>query len=281
MTKTRSPLSAEEVRNLRFAQLVALVDEPNMPSGGRRTIQRILEVTPLTPRDRILEIGSTTGFSSIEFGSWFPGEVVGVDVDETAIRVAATKATAAQLENVRFVHADALSLPFPDNSFSIVFCSNATAFITQREAAVAEYYRVLRPRGILACAPIYYVAEPPAALRTGVEKAIGSTLPPVGRRYWEDLFAHERATLVFDETYEYIPQSPDAIDAYVRYVFDRGALSDLYDTDALDALRERLSHFFTIFNENLRYTRYSILLYRLDHPNPEPILFATRLARSE
>lgn len=48
------------------------------------------------------------------------------------------------------LRADALALPFPDNSFDRVIASEILEHIRQDEAAIAEIFRVVRPGGLVA-----------------------------------------------------------------------------------------------------------------------------------
>lgn len=267
------------IATLPFSPLVALVDEPNMPSGGGATLRAILQASGLGDGDSVLEVGSNTGFSSIEMASWHRGPVTGIDINERSVAAAERKAARHGIGNVEFRVADGQRLPFIDDAFALVLASNVTSFMADREAAAAEYYRVLRPRGVLAVVPIHYHSEPPADLRREVERAIGASLPGVGRAYWERLFAHERAHLYYDATFEYEHRSDADIDAYVEFVMARPAAA-AHPTAVRAALASRLRELYALFNENLQYAHYSILLYRLDHPNREPILHRSRPIRA-
>ncbi|NKZ03430.1 class I SAM-dependent methyltransferase [Actinomadura latina] len=270
-------LTAVEIRGLDFSRVVALVNEPNMPSGGGATVRRVIELAaPKTGRP-ILEVGSNTGYSSIEFASWVDAPVTGVDINPVSNEFARRKAAAAGVDNVSFVLGDGLRLPFPDASFDLVFCSNVTSFMADHRRARDEYYRVLANRGALVVVPIYYRTAPPETLRRSVEEAIGAPLPVTTREYWEDVFARPEATLIADEPYVYERQTRDRISAYVDRVVSAEHLAGLPEEKA-GALREQLRYFYELFDENLTYAGFSIMVFRKGHPNPEPVLHRTRPA---
>jgi SAM-dependent methyltransferase len=52
---------------------------------------------------------------------------------------------------LKFIRADANSLPFPDNSFQVVTCQTLLIHLKFPEKALAEMYRVLQPGGIAIC----------------------------------------------------------------------------------------------------------------------------------
>lgn len=267
--------TVDAIRKMNFSEVVGLVNEPNMPSGGAATVRRVLQQIPLGATDNVLEIGSNTGFTCIEMASWAPAAVYGVDINPNSVALARAKAVRTGVTNVTFMEGTALALPFPDQHFQLVFCSNVTSFITDRHKAVNEYYRVLRPRGVLAAAPIYYHQPPPEELRREVEIAVGAPIPVRGKDYWRELFAHPRGNLFFDEDYEYVHQLDDQIDRYITMVMSQAPIQHL-PAQNQEVLIDRLRYFYQLFNENLRYARYCILLYQLDAPNCEPILYQSR-----
>lgn len=273
--KALADLSVAEIRRLDFSRTVALTNEPNMPSGGGATVRRVLELTRPRRGARVLEVGSNTGYTTIEMASWLDSPVTGLDVNPVSNAFAAAKAERAGIDNVEFVLGDGQGMPFEDDLFELVFASNVTSFMADHRQACDEYYRVLAPRGVLAVVPIYYRQTPPEPLRRAVEEAIGVPLQITSEQYWIDVFSREGVSLVADEQYEYVRQTPERIAAYTDQVVDLQHLAGL-PAEKTAALAERLAHFYEIFDENLSYAGYSILLFRAGHPNPEPVLHTTR-----
>jgi SAM-dependent methyltransferase len=74
-------------------------------------------------------------------------DLLGVEVMIAAIEVAG-EATAPHATVA--LRADALALPFPNNSFDRVIASEILEHIRQDEAAIAEIFRVVRPGGLVA-----------------------------------------------------------------------------------------------------------------------------------
>lgn len=269
-----SELTPGQVAETDFSTLVGLLNEPNMPSGGGKTVRRVLDLARLRPGAQVLEVGSNTGYTSIEFATWLDGQVLGVDINPLSVQHARAKAAAAGVDNVRFDLGDGTRLPCADRSFDLVFCSNVTSFMSDHHKARDEYYRVVASRGWLVAAPIYYASEPPDELRHEVGRAIGVELELTDQAYWTRLFGSDRATLVDQETYEYVRQSDQRIADYVAEVI-RGA-TDGVPEPVLAAASRRLHYFYDLFDRNLQYARYDILMFRCEHPNPESVLHVTR-----
>ncbi|KQU24361.1 hypothetical protein ASG61_20805 [Bacillus sp. Leaf75] len=264
--------SVDEINNLDFSTLVSVVREPNMCSGGIETLRIIIKESNLRHDAKILEIGSNTGFSSIEFASTLPhSEVTGIDINQQSIDFSIQKAKDHGLENVKFIKSSALQLPFEDNSFDMVFCSNVTSFINDREEAISEYLRVLKPNGILAAVPIFYREIPPFNIKQAVENAISAKIDVWDKNYWKSLFEKRGLKEYYSKDYRYIESNSHEIDSYIDMVMSQEHLFYI-NTKVKKSMEERLRFFYELFDKNLTYCGFSILLYRYKAFNSEPIL---------
>jgi len=98
------------------------------------------ELFPLSPEDKVIDVGCGTGI----FSHCFPSaQYVGVDIDE--INVAYARARHQRI----FVHADATQLPFSDASFSHGLIIGMLHHLSTPDAsqALRELARVLAPNG--------------------------------------------------------------------------------------------------------------------------------------
>lgn len=88
------------------------------------------------------------------FGQWLIAlatlnkRVTGIDVHEKRIETCNELARDLWLDNVSAQVASAVDLPFPDESFDALFCYGVFMFL-DRDKALAEFRRVLRPGGVL------------------------------------------------------------------------------------------------------------------------------------
>lgn len=79
-----------------------------------------------------------------------PGEVHGIDMEDTQIALAQAAAEASNHTNAKFQVGNALSLPYEDETFDVVHAHAVIMHIPDTKAAMAEAKRVLKPGGILA-----------------------------------------------------------------------------------------------------------------------------------
>ena len=94
-----------------------------------------------TKHGNALDLGCGTGNYTLElYKRGF--QVVGVDISRRMFKIAQKK-----LPNVKFIKANAYSLPFEDNTFDLVLSVTMLEFIHEPEKVLSEVYRVLKPGG--------------------------------------------------------------------------------------------------------------------------------------
>jgi ubiquinone/menaquinone biosynthesis C-methylase UbiE len=95
------------------------------------------------PPRAILDVGCGTGQLAARLRSRFPrSEVVGCDFSAGMLQHAAERDG-----DGAWVRADAARLPFADRSFDALTCTEAFHWFPDQDAALAEFHRVLAPRG--------------------------------------------------------------------------------------------------------------------------------------
>ena len=139
---------------------LAAVDE--FHSGQRQATIRLGELVGFTGRERVLDVGSGLGGPS-RFLAWRYGvHVSGIDLTGEFVRVAQMLTRRTGLEGkVDYRQGDALELPFPAESFDVVWSQNAAMNIADRDRLYREMHRVLKPGGRLALQEVAAGAEGP------------------------------------------------------------------------------------------------------------------------
>lgn len=270
----------QNVHQMNYSEFVGFIKERNRPSGGIKTVHSVAVNAFLKATSKVLEIGSNTGFTSVNLSLLTGCEVIGVDVNETSIAEARAYAEIQGGHGrVTFLKADATKIPFEDNSFDLVWCSNVTSFISNKEEAISEYLRVLRPGGILVAVPIYYRETPPKDIVEKVSETIGTPLTIRDKKTWKVLFeavADKNAQILelfYEEDNVYLDVENE-IESYVDILL-KGKFFDLTEGQR-NRIRERAIYFYSLFNENLKYAGYSILLYQKRGIKDETELFLTK-----
>ncbi len=127
---------------------LAAVDE--FHSGQRRTTIRLAKLLALTGKERVLDVGSGLGGPARFLASSYGCRVSGVDLCAEFCRVAEALTQLTGLQGrVDFRQADALDLPFADQSFDVLWSQNTAMNIRDRDRLYREMRRVLVPGGRL------------------------------------------------------------------------------------------------------------------------------------
>jgi SAM-dependent methyltransferase len=106
----------------------------------------------LAPGDGVLDVACGPGNFSREFARAVgeTGLVVGIDASRPMLDRAVRDAPVAGVDNLAFVHGDAVTLPFRDQSFDAVCCFAALHLFANPFKALDHMRRVLTPGGRIA-----------------------------------------------------------------------------------------------------------------------------------
>ncbi len=117
----------------------------------RRAIP-LVELAHLQPGQHVLDVATGTGIVAIAASELVgsEGKVIGVDFTPGMLDQARRKITAAGLQNIELIEADADSINFEDERFDAIFCATAIVLLSDIPAALHNWYRWLRNGGIVA-----------------------------------------------------------------------------------------------------------------------------------
>jgi tocopherol O-methyltransferase len=97
---------------------------------------------------KIIDIGCGIGGSSLYLAEKLHGEVVGITLSPVQANRAQERALAAGLaERATFKVANALDIPYPDNTFDLVWTLESGEHMPDKDKFLQECYRVLKPGG--------------------------------------------------------------------------------------------------------------------------------------
>ena len=104
----------------------------------------------LRPGMRVLDFGCGQGTISVGLAKAVdPGELHGIDVEDSQVAAATEAAKAGGHENAHFRAGDVTDLPFEDEWFDVVHCNAVLMHVPDTNAALSEIARVLKPGGIV------------------------------------------------------------------------------------------------------------------------------------
>jgi len=144
----REEFVPQEYRTLAFVDF-----EIPLPNGTRmwapKMEARVLQALDLQPSDRVLEIGTGSGYFTALLAS-SAAEIVSVEIDAATVERARSRLTQAGFANVRVEHGDG-ARGHGDESYDAIVLTGSTPLLPDR------FVRQLRPGGRL----FAVVGEPP------------------------------------------------------------------------------------------------------------------------
>lgn len=125
-------------------EFLQLLDRRNAETNAAHLLAR------LKPGMRVLDLGCGPGTISLGLAKAVePGEMHGIDMEESQIEIARTAASAGGHLNAVFRTGDVTRLPHEDNSFDAAHCHALLMHVPDTDAVLAEVKRVLKPGGLV------------------------------------------------------------------------------------------------------------------------------------
>ena len=146
----------------------------------------------LTPGDLLLDLGSGEGRHTISFGLSQQITAVGLDLSHADLKTATERLSdfqdlsGAESPRVCFTQGSGNQLPFKDQQFNKVVCSDVLEHIHDYQAFLQEIKRVIQPGGVFA-------VSVPAAFPVGLLET-ERCLPRDGRRTHQNFFSKHLAS---------------------------------------------------------------------------------------
>jgi ubiquinone/menaquinone biosynthesis C-methylase UbiE len=118
--------------------------------GGAAATDRLIVEAALRADDVVLDVCSGMG-GPARYLAWKTGcDVTGLDITASRVEGATELTRLAGLSgSVRFVHGNAVAMPFQDASFTLAIAQESFAHVPDKPRLLAECARVLRPAGRL------------------------------------------------------------------------------------------------------------------------------------
>lgn len=121
-----------------------------MSFGVHRIWKRIaIELASVREGQQVLDLAGGTGDLCVHLSKRIGpnGRLVLCDINESMLKVGRDRLLDKGITQVEIVQADAQSLPFADNSFHCVTMAFGLRNVTDKDQALSEIFRVLKPGG--------------------------------------------------------------------------------------------------------------------------------------
>ncbi len=182
-----------------------------MSMGIHRLWKRhAIDTLGLLPHHSVLDLASGTGDLALRIAPLLneQGKITLSDINESMLNIGKQRMIDAGHLRAEYAVANAESLPFADNSFDRITMAFGLRNVTDKQQALNELHRVLKPNGLLMVVEFSKVVDP--LLAKGYDWYSFNVLPHLGQ-----LVANDR------DSYQYLAES-------IRMHPDQETLADMF-----------------------------------------------------
>ena len=158
----RYPTGAPALRMLGYEETILSL-LPESVQAAYCGVGNPFSMGAIDPGMAVIDIGCGAGvdtlFAALMVGPG--GRVVGIDMTPEMIERANKNLNQMKLPNVSFYQASAEQLDFPPEGFDVAISNGVLNLVVNKERALAEIYKVLKPGGRLIVADQVLTGEPP------------------------------------------------------------------------------------------------------------------------
>lgn len=154
--------------------------------GGGSVTRILAKYCRLSPDKFVLNIGSGAGNAAAFLVEKFNCRMIGIDILLNMAISARQWVEQRGINNVlKFVSADARKLPFRENMFDVVISESVNVFIWEKEEAMSEHIRVVKPGGFIGLTEAVWIKETTPEIADIIMEATGQPILPSD--VWEKL----------------------------------------------------------------------------------------------
>ena len=156
----------------------------NIDRLWRRKTVRLMQ-----PAQHVLDVAIGTADLTIEMLRRGKAErVTGIDLSDQMMEIGQKKTDKYQMSNVQFVHANAQSMPFENDTFDAVTCAFGCRNFQDLDEGLREMFRVLKPGGQVTILEFSYPSN--RLVRALYDLYFTHVLPGIGRLVSRDKTAY-------------------------------------------------------------------------------------------
>ncbi|AMY05478.1 class I SAM-dependent methyltransferase [Staphylococcus condimenti] len=171
---------------------LAKLGKTRLRPGGKEATDWLIDKGHFKKDKKVLEVACNMCTTSIMLAKRYGCEIDAVDLNKKALEKGKQNVQKNNLEHlIHIQQANAMKLPFDDNTFDIVLNEAMLTMlpIQAKEKALKEYYRVLKPGGILLTHDIAILnPENTKYIQEELSAAINVKVTPLPTADWRKLY---------------------------------------------------------------------------------------------
>ena len=156
--------------------------------GGAKLTRQLAGATLIAPQSSVLDVACGNGNSARTIAADFGATVTGCDYSAVNLEHAALASDAAGLDRkTHFVRGGAEQLPFAPESFDVSLCECSLCLFDDRDTALQQIRRVLKPGGRIGISDFFLNAPVPDSLAGLLGRVLCVAAAPSADGYREAL----------------------------------------------------------------------------------------------
>ena len=233
------------------------------PEAMENTNVIMAEAVSLTPQSRVLDLGCGYGATARYLAANYGCRVTGTNISEKELELARARSREAGLDELlSFEYGDFHRLPYPDDSYDVVWSQEAFLHAADKNAVLSECRRVLKPDGALIFTDILVRRDTPDAARSRIYDRVKS--PDMwDRPDYRNALAALQLTVTREEDWsQYV--APSYAWVRDRLIEQRDALLPRIGAETIDNTVAALS--FWVDSGNAGYLGWAMFVVRISAP---------------
>src|SRR2546428_5355447 len=167
--RDHDPITSNHYSALETVDLPAEAVAASLGCGNPTALAR------LNPGEIVLDLGSGGGIDVLLAAQRVgpTGKAYGLDMTDEMLGLARENQRKAGVPNVEFLKGELESIPLPEGAVDVIISNCVINLSVDKDRALAEAFRVLRPGGRLAVSDVVVRGPVPAEIRRGLELWLG------------------------------------------------------------------------------------------------------------
>ena len=272
----KSKITIDDLKKMSYTEFISFAHQWNIPPGSFVTLNEWAIFSRINKDSRILEIASTTGFSSREIARITGCSAVGIDICPSSVeRAIFNQKLYAEDLNLEYICMDACNYK-TEKKFTHIILGAALGFFKNPEKMIEKLKGLLEDNGMILVSPYYLKGEKlPKELIEQTKRII--EINPTNFDYYTAIKPYENFEILYESRKDIIPETEDQMKKYSKDTINKACeLNGITDKKIIDYMYERMYEIKNICNELHKYFGYSVIVlrYRKDiYPNRYVELF--------
>lgn len=272
----KNKITIEDLKKMSYTEFISFAHQWNIPPGSFVTLNEWSIFSRINKDSRILEIASTTGFSSREIARITGCSAVGIDICPSSVeRAKFNHKLYAKNLNLEYICMNACDYK-TDKKFTHIILGAALGFFEDPEKMINNLKELLEDEGMILVSPYYLKGDKlPKELIDRTKKVI--EINPTNFDYHTAIEAYKNFEVLYENRKDIIPETEKQMKKYSKDTIDTACkLHNITDEKIVDYMYKRMYEIKDTCNELHKYFGYSVIVlrYRKDiYPNRYVELF--------